>query len=225
MEARNQASPRTGVRRQLSEAIAALAAFSALSILSRVVQPVFFLVVVAGIAFPLIWARRTRDWGALGFTRQNLGPALAWGAAGGILGLVYILVMARIDRYPQPPLLGVQLAMGIPLAFLLMAPFQEFFFRGWLQPRFENALGRWIGLLVTAVAFALWHLLPPFEGSPSTTLSMTSPQSLLTTVGMGLLFGYIFRRTRSIFAPWLAHAVWIVALVVVGALTFVQYVE
>jgi membrane protease YdiL (CAAX protease family) len=55
------------------------------------------------------------------------------------------------------------------------------------------------------------------------TLAFTSIESILTTVGMGLLFGYIFQRTRSIVAPWLAHVLWAVALIPVGAATFVQY--
>lgn len=40
---------------------------------------------------------------------------------------------------------------------------------------------------------------------------------------MGVLFGYICQRTRNIVAPWLAHGLWIVALILVGAMTFVQF--
>jgi membrane protease YdiL (CAAX protease family) len=122
-----------------------------------------------------------------------------------------------------PPLLGLQLAIGIPLAFLILSPFQEFFFQGWLQPRFEASLGWWMGLLVTALGFALWHVRSPLEGSPTSTLAFTSIESILTALGMGLLFGYIFDRAGNIVAPWLAHALWIVGLIPVGALTVVQY--
>jgi len=210
-------------KRPLAEALIAYAAFCGLSAASRFVPPLFFLVVVCGIAFPLIWGRMTQDWAAMGFTRQRLGQSLAWGLGASLLGVLYITLSAWNDPFPEPPLLGLQLALGIPLALLILSPFQEFFFRGWLQPRFEASLGRRIGLLMTALGFALWHVLPPFEGSPTSALAFTSIESILTTVGMGLLFGYIFQRTRSIVAPWLAHVLWAVALIPVGAATFVQY--
>ena len=210
-------------KRLLAEALIAYVVFCSLSLVSRFVLPAFFLVIVCGIAFPLIWGRITRDWSALGFTRQKLGWALLWGSGAGLVGVVYITLSARNDPFPAPPLLGLQLAIGIPLAFLILSPFQEFLFRGWIQPRLEAAVGRWAGLLVTAVGFALWHVLPPFEGSPTSTLPVSSLEGILTTLGMGLLFGYILQRTRSIVAPWLAHALWVVALIPVGAMTIVRY--
>jgi membrane protease YdiL (CAAX protease family) len=222
MSAQEQDLPRP-TQRPLLEALIAYAVFCGLSLLSRVIPPLFFLVIVSGIAFPLIWGRVTRDWAAIGFTRQRLGQALPWGLGVGLVGVLYITLSARNDPFPEPPLLGLQLAIGIPLSFLILSPFQVLFLRGWLQPRFEASLGRWIGLLVTALGFVLWHLLPPFIGSPTSTLDVTSIESILTTLGMGLLFGYIFQQTRSIVAPWLAHTFWIVALILVGAMTLVQY--
>jgi len=210
-------------QRSLIEAAGAFAAFCGLSLVSRLVLPVFLLVVIAGIAFPLVWARLRGDWAAIGFTRRRIGQALLWGAGAGLLGVVYVYVGARNDPLPAPPMLGLQLAVGIPVAFLILSPFQEFFFRGWLQPRLETALGRWIGLLVTSVGFSLWHLLPPFEGTPTSQLSVSSLEGILTTLGMGLVFGYAFQRTRNIVAPWLAHALMIIAAVAVGGMTFVQY--
>jgi membrane protease YdiL (CAAX protease family) len=211
------------VPRPLTEAIIAYAAFCGLSLLSRFVPPVFFLVVVGGIAFPLLWVARARDWVAIGFTRHKPGQALLWGTGMGLAGMAYILLSSRGDPPPPPPMPGLQLALGIPLALLILSPFQELFFRGWLQPRFECALGRWAGLFITAGAFAFWHLLPPFEGSPTSTVPVASLEGTLTTLGMGLAFGYAFQRTRNIIAPWLAHACMIVGLILVGAMTLVQY--
>jgi membrane protease YdiL (CAAX protease family) len=45
------------------------------------------------------------------------------------------------------------------------------------------------------------------------------------TAVMGLVFGYIFQRTGSIIAPWFAHVLTGLTLVLSGAMTFVQYVE
>ena len=207
-------------RRPLTEALIALVAFCGLSVLSRFVLPVFLLVVVSGIAFPLIWARFTNSWTAIGFTRRNLGQALLWGLGAGVLLLT---IEWFTTDHKIAPFFLLQLAVGIPIWILVMSPFQEFFFRGWLQPRFQDALGLWPGLIVTSICFALWHLCPPFEQAQ--IVPIMSISGMLFATGMGILFGYIFQRTGNIVAPWLAHVLAGLALVLTGAMTFVQYVE
>ena len=210
-------------RKALVEAAIALVAFYILSLLSRLATPVFLLVVAGGLCFPLVWARLAKDWPAMGFTRRNLGRAVLWGLAAGLLCCAYSVFTTRNAQGP-PPLLGLQLAVGIPIAFVIMSPFQEFFFRGWLQPRFEKAFGKWIGLLVTALCFALWHYCPPFEISQSgAAIRLTSVYGFLALVGLGLVWGYVFQRTRNIIAPWIAHTLAIIGLIATGAMVFVQY--
>jgi membrane protease YdiL (CAAX protease family) len=207
-------------RKPLTEALIALAAFCGLSGLSRLFPPVWALVPLSGIAFPLLWAWRTREWTRTGFTRRNLGRALLWGLGAGLL----LLAIEWFTTEHKPaPLFWIQLAVAIPIWLLIMSPFQEFFFRGWLQPRFQDALGLWPGLIVTSVSFALWHLCPPFEQAQ--IVPIMSAYGMLFTTGMGLVFGYIFQRTGNIVAPWLAHVLAGLALVLTGAMTFVQYVE
>jgi len=212
--------PKGMKQRPLTEALIALVAFCGLSLLSRFVLPVFLLVVISGITFPLIWATITKDWAAIGFTRRNLGQALLWGLGTGLLlmAIVWFTVDHRIA-----PFFWLQLAVGIPIWILIMSPFQEFFFRGWLQPRFQDALGLGPGLIVTSISFALWHLCPPFEQAQ--IVPIMSVSTMLLTTGMGILYGYIFQRTGNIVAPWLAHVLAGLALVLTGAMTFVQYVE
>jgi len=105
-----------------------------------------------------------------------------------------------------------------------MSPFQEFFFRGWLQPRLQVVMGKWLGLIVTSLAFTAWHFFPPLEGTLTTTLPLGSPIGILSTFLAGLLFGYIHQRTENILAPWLAHAIAGIGLVLIGEMTFIQYV-
>ena len=219
----NESQPTKRLPRPMSEALLGYGAFCSVSLLSRLLPCVFGLVVLAGIGFPLCWGKRTGDWATLGFRRRDLGRALLWGATTGVVAVVYVVVSARLNPLPPPPLLPVQLALGIPIAFLMLAPFQEFFFRGWLQPRLQDGLGKVAGLVVTSLAFTFWHLIPPFEGTSTSAVSVSSPSGLLTTLGMGLVFGYAFQRTSNIVAPWLAHALMIIALVGVGGMTFVQY--
>jgi membrane protease YdiL (CAAX protease family) len=147
-------------RKSLTEALIALAVFCGLSGLSRLFPPVWSLVPISGIAFPLLWGWRRREWARMGFTRRNLGRASLWGLGAGLLLLA---IEWFTTEHKTVPLFRVQLAVATPIWLLIMSPFQEFFFRGWLQPRFQDALGLWPGLIVTSISFALWHLCPPFE--------------------------------------------------------------
>ena len=164
-------------RRALAEAIIVLAVFYGLSFLSRSVAPVFLLVVGSGLFFPLIWGVFTKDWRTMGFTRQNLGQALIWGTGSGLL---LMIVIWFTTEHKLAPFFALQLIVGIPIWLLIMSPFQEFFFRGWLQPRFEKILGFWPGLVVTSVSFAVWHLLPPFEEAQIVPIMSVFGMSLTT---------------------------------------------
>ncbi len=222
MKTSNQTNPKKETQRHLVEAVIAYVAFCGLSVLSRFVPLVFPLVVVSGIAFPLVWAKLTRDWAAIGFTRRNLRQALLWGVGAGLVFTLYIYI--SLPEEPSfTPMLVLQLAVGIPLWILIMSPFQEFFFRGWIQPRFQDTMGKWIGLAVTSFCFALWHLFPPFEGTPTSTIPVSSVSGFLSTLALGLLMGYVFQRTDNIVAPWLAHALAGISVVFFGMMSFIQY--
>jgi membrane protease YdiL (CAAX protease family) len=206
--------------RALIEAIIVLCVFCLISLLSRFITSLFLLVVAFGLFFPIIWGILTKDWKTMGFSRQNAGRAILWGLGSGILLMVIIWFTTQ---HKLAPFFALQLIVGIPIWLLIMSPFQEFFFRGWLQPRFEKSLGFWPGLIVTSISFALWHLCPPFEQAQ--IVPIMSFFGMAFTVAMGLCFGYIFRRTGNIMAPWFAHVLAGITLVLSGAMTFVQFVE
>jgi membrane protease YdiL (CAAX protease family) len=211
------------LKARLAEAVFAYVAFIGISAASRLFMPLFVLVMAFGLAFPLLWAKFTRNWASIGFTAKNSGQAFLWGSGAGLLSIAYTVVVFGHD-YSPPPLLGIQIAVGIPIWLLIMSPFQEFFFRGWLQPRFQEALGKWGGLLVTSAAFTLWHFAPPLEGTATSSVPVTSIGGFVSCFGLGLLFGYVYQRTGSIIAPWLAHALAGIALIIIGLMSFVQYV-
>lgn len=213
----------TGFYRPLVEGVAGYGLFCALGLASRFLPALFLLFVAYGILFPLIWAKKSGNWTAVGFSRQNLSTALAWGAAAGSLWAIYTYLFFGRDG-ALPPLWGLQIAIAVPIWLLVMSPFQEFFFRGWLQPRLEAVAGRWRGLGLTAVLFTLWHFFPQLEGTVTASLSLSTPIGVVSMLLAGLLFGYIFQRTQNIAAPWLAHALGGVALVVIGEMSFIQYV-
>jgi membrane protease YdiL (CAAX protease family) len=155
----------------------------------------------------------------MGFTGQRWAQALGWGIGTGLVScLVGFLTVSERSLAPDA---GLQLAAGVPMWLLVASPFQEFFFRGWLQPRWESVLGQRWGLLVGTVGFTAWHyLLPIFGSSPGSSFPLYTVQGLAATFAAGLLYGYGFQRTRSILTPWLAHAVAGILFVALGSGSF-----
>ncbi|MDF1565067.1 MAG: CPBP family intramembrane metalloprotease [Deltaproteobacteria bacterium] len=87
---------------------------------------------------------------------------------------------------------GPQLS-AIVIAVVVLAPFcEEALFRGALQRGFTARLGPRRAILLTALAFSALH---------------ADPIGFLPRVELGLLFGWLAWRTRSLAAPILAHAV------------------
>ncbi len=192
--------------------------FCAVSFLSRSVLLALSLMVFGGILLPLAWGRWSGQWQAMGFTRANLSSAVLWGiGVGFVTGIVGIL-MVKVENPPAD--LGLQIAIGIPIWLLLASPFQEFFFRGWMQSRLERALGQWQGLLLTTLLFLLWHYFPAFL--EKSTFPLRTILGIAATFGVGLLYGYSFQRTGNIVAPWLAHAISGIGFVLIGAMNFTQ---
>jgi len=214
---------KAGSRKPVVEALIGYGAFCVLGLASRFVPAVFVLFVAYGIVFPLAWAGVTHRWVALGFSRHNLGPALAWGVGAGLVWAAYTYLFFHQEG-PLPPLWGLQVAVSLPIWLLLLSPFQEFFFRGWLQPRVQAVAGDWPGLAIAALLFTAWHFFPELEGTATASLPLSSPLGLASTAGLGLLCGYLFQRTGNIIAPWLAHAIGGLALVLIGRMSFIQYV-
>jgi len=203
----------------LVEAAVAFIVFCYLTAASHRVDAALHAMALAGLAFPLVWAKVTGRWAEMGFVRDGVSSALLWGVGTGVVSCV-IGYLAVPERRMAADV-GRQLAVGIPLWLLLASPFQEFFFRGWLQPRWERGLGEGWGLLVATIGFTGWHyLLPIFGASAPSSFPLYSVKGLAATFAAGLVYGYGFQRTKSIVTPWLAHALSGIMFVAIGAGTF-----
>jgi membrane protease YdiL (CAAX protease family) len=192
--------------------------FCGLSQLSRVVYPFFGLVVLIGIALPLVWGRFTGEWSLMGFSRRNLGEALLWGIGAGMVSSIVGLLILE-EQLAAGNLLQ-QLLIGVPFWLLVISPFQEFFFRGWMQSGLGKVLGEWWGLIIANVCFTLWHYVSPIADA--------APMPLGTVLGVGstfvagLAYGYGFMKSKTVVAPWLGHAISGIVFVMVGAMDFIQ---
>ena len=215
---------KTANKKKIITTLFVVIAFCIVSLLSRFILPLFLIVLIVGITFPLLWAKKTNTWTTMGFKQPNKKQALRWGFFAGLIPSIYCVISYVWEGGgPAPPMLEIQLILGIPIWLLIMSPFQEFLFRGWLQPRFQESLGRWLGLGVTSFIFALWHLFPPFEGTQTSTIPIFSPSSMITIFAFSMIWGYCFQRTNNIITPWLAHAIAGITMVALGKMTFITY--
>ena len=195
--------------------------FCGLSQLSRVVYPFFGLVVLVGIALPLVWGRFTREWSLMGFSRRNLGKALLWGIGAGVVSSIVGLLILE-ERMAANNLLQ-QLLIGVPFWLLVISSFQEFFFRGWMQSSLGKVFGEWWGLIIANACFTLWHYVSPIADA--------APMPLETVIGVGstfiagLAYGYGFMKSKSVIAPWVGHAISGIVFVMVGAMDFTQAIQ
>lgn len=146
-------------------------------------------------------AKRADGWApGTVFKAKRARAATLTGALLAGMGLS-LTILVLVSHLPGPsPDSAVQfnesLAEGsrIPLwiAMLLVAPLvEELFFRGWMLPVWERRFGRWGAILGTALLFALLHILW---------------WRILITLPLGVLFGWVFVRTRSVLAAVAAHA-------------------
>ena len=213
----------SGKTRTLIQVGIVYAVFCGLSLLSRIVDPAIFAVIAGGIAWPLYWASSGGDWSVLGLTTRNLLPAIAWGFVGGVVVALVSVAIAE-SRDIQTAVLA-DFVWGIPAWFLLMSAFQELFFRGYMQSQLVETLGAWQGLVLTSLAFTVWHAIPVFGDRATTSLPVTTWLGAAATLFAGLVFGFVFLRTKNIVAPWLAHGIAGVTLVAIGVMRFGSYVS
>jgi len=210
-------------KRDLIESIIGVAIFFTISYLSRLIIPLFGLVVLSGIIFPLVWAKVKKDWPSIGFTKKSTGKAFLLGIGSGSVIFLYLL----FDGFKSMPtftdMLGLKLAVNIPAWIIIVAPFQEFFFRGWLQTKLQKSIGKWSGFIIASVVFTLWHYLPPFEGTSTSNISIYSISGFFTILVFGFIWGFVYLiSNNNIIAPWISHTMAGIVAVIIGNWSILQ---
>jgi membrane protease YdiL (CAAX protease family) len=141
--------------------------------------------VLLGVVLPVFYTTqvRRRPLRDLGLTFKHLVPSLALSLLLGWDAYRHTLATLETDWTRElVPLATMALAVGL---------FEAIFFRGWLQLRFEAAFGLVPGLLLGALAYALYHI-----GYGMTT------DEIAFLFFLGITFGAMFRLTRNIVVLW-----------------------
>lgn len=151
----------------------------------------------------LVWFLHVRGW-----TLEKVGLRMTWRGTGlGWLLMLgtYVVVMgaqhlaafalpaqmqAGIERYPvSDPNVNMQLVF---IASTVNGMFEEMFVAGYIITALREARGAWTAINVSTVVRLLYHL---YQG----------PVGVVTIIPMGLLYGFVYARTRQLWPLMFAH--------------------
>jgi membrane protease YdiL (CAAX protease family) len=151
----------------------------------------------------------------IGLSRDRLGSGLKYAAVTIVLILVGLVVAYFVkhslfhdSRYHQS--LGAAITAGLFVVPLKTVLFEELAFRG-IMPAILKDIGSrpWIIFLVTALLFALWHMLTIPRSNDVSVGSFSNlliaAVTFLTTFLGGLVFYYLRDKSGSLVAPILVH--------------------
>lgn len=169
-------------------------------------SPVLVAIPVLAAAY-LVYRRSGLTGAEIGYA-QWAGRGLLWQLPIALLGLPLGLIEFAI-RHPAPlvPDRGLE---GVVIASLVLLGgvgfVQELMLRGLMQSAASRAFGRWLGIVWVAAAAAALRL------------STLSAPELLLVFGVGLVFGALVSRTRSLLGVGLAQGLSAIVLLVLAPL-------
>lgn len=138
-------------------------------------------------------ALRDVGYGVLGFALFAMVVAGVFAQETGLRDAIAYIADTIAHYTPQQRVFFV--LMGVIAAIP-----EETIFRGIMQPTLQKKVGRWPGLVLTAVIFALYHI----------QFQLALPQ-IISHICWGLILGLLRERTNTLWAPAIAHALmWIV---------------
>ena len=156
-------------------------------------------------------------WSSLGWTfpihRPLLllvaGPALAFG-----LSAIGVLLRTPLESSQVEDLINSRASLATVMLFgVVFAPiFEELLFRGFLFPLLARSTGPWLGMILTAIPFALLH------GAQN----HWNWQPIVLIGVAGTVFGWVRHRSGSTTAAFLLHASYNATQFVAYALTHWQ---
>lgn len=151
----------------------------------------------------LIWFLHVRGW-----TLEKIGLQISWRGTGvGWLLLLSTYVVAMGAQYLAELALPAQMHAGaqrypvadpnvnMQLVFIVSTVngiFEEMFVAGYIITALREARGMWIAINVSTVVRLLYHI---YQG----------PVGIVTIVPMGLLYGFVYARTRQLWPLIFAH--------------------
>lgn len=127
------------------------------------------------------------------------GMLLGFGMYGAFQGAILLLTKIipeswfNLQNSQSSSLLGGSMAFAIIYTVLIAPVCEETIFRGLVLTIFDGKLPKWLGILLSALVFALIHL--------------PSPIAFIYTLTLGVVLGFLRYRTKSLVPCVLAHII------------------
>lgn len=127
------------------------------------------------------------------------GMLLGFGMYGAFQGAILLLTKIipeswfNLQNSQSSSLLGGSMAFAIIYTVLIAPVCEETIFRGLVLTIFDGKLPKWLGILISALVFALIHL--------------PSPIAFIYTLTLGVVLGVVRYRTKSLVPCVLAHII------------------
>lgn len=150
---------------------------------------------------------------------------VAWAAGGYVaaLGLVFVagILLTAFQAQPETTNQAAELGMEnpvfllwlVPLSLFVIAPAEEFLFRGVVQGRLREAFDAPVAIFLAAALFALIHF---------TSLTGAAGARLVAIAVLffpSLVFGVAYERTKNLLVPILIHGSYNATLVLLVYVT------
>jgi len=149
-----------------------------------------------GVPMSDVGLRRFADW----TRRERLYLLQVVPLAAVLFSVVFADHLARLREQHG---LGGFLLFSV-LTGLLWGAVQEFLYRGWLQTELTRRFGATAGLLAANVVFTFGPLhLDYFTGPGGVRWS-----GFIAVFGIGLFFGFVYRRSGNVWIPAVLHGLW-----------------
>lgn len=179
----------------------------AIAVFSRFIYSGLFLFLLAPIILVLLAERRSIATLGIRFERARISSYVF----STIVGFLLLMLALIVDVYVRRKLGNEVVDLSGPASYsrefidqiLFVAGPEEVFYRGYLMNRMGDLLGNVWGLYSSSFLFGLEHFLTRFLRY-GFTLTAALWVGVSAMIG-GLIFGWQFQQTRSIFPSLIAH--------------------
>jgi uncharacterized protein len=130
----------------------------------------------------------------------NQIKGLTWGL---VIGFIYIAFLLLKDYFLGDKSLNFNIGIHYWLGGLLIGLIEEIPFRGFLLQKIEENMGFWKANLISSILFTVHHY-PKwiYQGTGGMILNS------VTVLIVGLIFGYVFKKTKSLWSVVILHSIY-----------------
>jgi membrane protease YdiL (CAAX protease family) len=197
---------------------------------NHLVFAVYALAKIVQFSFPLVWIWYVdrASFRGLAPSLRGLGLGISFGlAAAAAILLTYFGLLRTGELLKSTPALVqekvIQFGAATPERFLLLAIFlsaihsllEEYYWRWFVFGELQKLVPVTLAILLSSLAFMGHHVVVLGIYFPNHFLTAAIPFSMCVALGGGA-WCWIYYRTKSLYAPWLSHALVDAAIMVVG---------